>query len=95
MKLNKARGPTQPGRSNILQHVRNPQDIVQSHYLQVQSMFQETLAAGQHQHQQQQNKNDYFLGSSASETSMNDSLKGVHQDPELAMMISKKLLSLN
>ena len=77
MKLNKARGPTQPGRSNILQHVRNPQDIVQS------------------QHQQQQNKNDYFLGSSASETSMNDSLKGVHQDPELAMMISKKLLSLN
>ena len=61
MKQNKAGGPTQPGRSNILQHVRNPQDVVQSHYLQVQSMFQETLAAGQHQHhqhQQQNNKND-------------------------------------
>ena len=76
MKQNKAGGggggPT--GRSNILQQLRNPQDVVQSHVLQVQSMFQETLAAGQHQHQQN-NKNDYFLGSSASETSLNDSLK--------------------
>ena len=76
MKQNKACGQgAPPGRSNILQHMRNPQDVVQSHYLQVQSMFQETLAAGQHQHQQQNNKNDYFLGSSASETSLNDSLK--------------------
>ena len=75
MEMKHAKAGSQPhlGRPNILQHMRNPQDVVQSHYLQVQSMFQETLAAG---HQPEQtNKADYFLASSASETSLNDSLK--------------------
>ena len=56
-------------RSAGVHRVPNPQDVVQSHYQQVQSMIQGTAAL------QTQNKEDYFLASSASETSLNDSLK--------------------
>ena len=76
LEMKHAKAGSQPhlSRPNILQHMKNPQDVVQSHYLQVQSMFQETLAGG-HQETSQPNKTDYFLASSASETSLNDSLK--------------------
>jgi C-terminal processing protease CtpA/Prc len=52
-----------------LHRVANPQDVVQSHYQQVQSMIQGTAAL------RPGPKEDYFLASSASETSLNDSLK--------------------
>ena len=53
--------------TNNLHRLANPQDVVQSHYQQVQTMIQ--------QQQQPAQKEEYFLTSSASETSLNDSLK--------------------
>lgn len=63
-------------RSKFLQRIPNPQDVVQSHYLQVQSRIQDSL-------KKQNNiygKEDYFLASSASETSLNESLKSGNLD---------------
>ena len=57
-----------------IHQVTNPQDVVQSHYQQVHSMIQGT-AALQQARDYAANKEDYFLTSSASETSLNDSLK--------------------
>ena len=53
--------------TNNIHRLANPQDVVQSHYQQVQTMIQ--------QQQQPSQKEEYFLTSSASETSLNDSLK--------------------
>ena len=53
--------------TNNIHRLANPQDVVQSHYQQVQTMIQ--------QQQQPAQKEEYFLTSSASETSLNDSLK--------------------
>ena len=71
--------PVSSNRSKFLHHIYNPQDVVQSHYLQVQSRIQDALAskkpvsaAG--------SKDDYFLASSASETSLNESLKSGNLD---------------
>ena len=77
------------------QGLSNPQDVVQSHFSQVQSRIQdmEKLTISSHNKplsSDQQQKEDYFLASSASETSLNDSLKSgnldehevVYQDPE-------------
>ena len=63
-------------RSKFIQRIPNPQDVVQSHYLQVQSRIQDSL-------KKQSNiygKEDYFLASSASETSLNESLKSGNLD---------------
>ena len=59
-------------------HNPRPEDVVQSHYRQVQSRIQDTLASSKHQ--SDANKDDYFLASSASETSLNESLKSGNLD---------------
>ena len=79
MKQNFTSSPS--SRSNYLQQIPNPQDVVQSHYLQVQSMIQDTkLKLTPAKKQEDSNKEDYFLASSASETSLNDSLKSGNLD---------------
>ena len=68
-------------RNSFLQQITNPQDVVQSHYLQVQSMIQDTkLKSAQTKKIEDKNKEDYFLASSASDTSLNDSLKSGNLD---------------
>ena len=79
MKQNFTSSPN--SRSNYLQQICNPQDVVQSHYLQVQSMFQDNkLKLAPPKKLEDNNKEDYFLASSASETSLNDSLKSGNLD---------------
>lgn len=79
MKQNFTSSPS--ARNNYLQQITNPQDVVQSHYLQVQSMIQDTkLKLASSKKPDDNNKEDYFLASSASETSLNDSLKSGNLD---------------
>ena len=68
-------------RNNYIQQLTNHQDVVQSHYLQVQSRIQDSkLKLPPLKKQEDGNKEDYFLASSASETSLNDSLKSGNLD---------------
>ena len=77
-------GPQTPlnSKSRFWSHVNmHPQDVVQSHFSQVQSRIQEKLTnTTNNKHSADQLKEDYFLASSASETSLNDSLKSGNLD---------------
>ena len=63
-------------RSKFFHNIPNPQDVVQSHYLQVQSRIQDSLKKQNNMYR----KEGYFVASSASESSLNESLKSGNLD---------------